>query len=137
MQRVEKAYLHLGVGGEGGDDLVEAIAGGVVQQNAHAHAAVGGFEQFVHEHACADAVVHDVVLQVEAGLGVADQLGARHEGLTAVGQQAKARAPLVGGGLGLDRATERRLRGRQSLAWLAHGFNVGAADQRQRKYQSQ
>ena len=131
MQRVEQAYLHLGMGGEGGDDLVEAIAGGVVQQNAYAHPAVGGLEQFVHKHACADAVVHDVVLQVEAGLGVADQLGAGHEGFTAVGQQTKARAPLVGGGLGLDRATERGVLRRQGIAGDARGVDRGAAAQGQ------
>ncbi len=90
VQGVEQANLDLWVGGEGGDGLVEAVAGGVVQQDADAHATVSRFEQFIHQHAGADAVVHDVVLQVEAALGITDQFGAGHEGFAAIGQQAKA-----------------------------------------------
>ena len=99
-----------------GDDLVEAIAGGVVEQDAHAHATVGSLEQFLHQHPRADAVMDDVVLQVEAALGVADQLGAGGEGFGAVGQQAKAGTALMGRGLGLDRATEAE--SAAGKAWL-------------------
>ncbi|MNF95696.1 hypothetical protein D3C84_784610 [compost metagenome] len=112
MQRVEQADLDLRVSGEGRDDLIEAIAGGVVQQDAHAHAPVGGLEQFVHQHPCADAVVDDVVLQIQAALGVANQLGPGDERVGAVRQQPKARAPFMGSSLGLDRAAERRFGGR-------------------------
>ncbi len=69
VQRVEHADLNLRMRRQRGDDLVQAIAGGVVEQDAHAHAAVGGLEQFLHQHPRADAVVDDVVLQIEAGLG--------------------------------------------------------------------
>ncbi len=136
VQGVEQANLDLGVGGEGGDDLVEAVAGGVVQQDAHTHATVGGLEQFIHQHARADAVVDDVVLQVEAGLGVPDQLGAGHEGFAAVGQQAETGAALVRRGLGLDRAAERRLCCRQCVAGDARCAHCGAATQGQGSQQA-
>ncbi|MNV85460.1 hypothetical protein D3C71_1794240 [compost metagenome] len=70
--------------GEGRDDPVQAVAGGVVEQDPHPHTPVGGLEQLRDQHARADAVVHDVVLQVEAALGVTDQFGAGGEGLGAV-----------------------------------------------------
>ena len=70
-----QADLDLRVGAEGRNDLFLAIAGGVVQQDPHAHATVGGLEHLVHQHPGADAVVNDVVLQVEAALRVANQLG--------------------------------------------------------------
>ncbi|MNI28993.1 hypothetical protein D3C73_827980 [compost metagenome] len=107
VQWVEQADLDLRVCGQRGDDPVQAIAGGVVEQNPDSYATVGCLEQFVHQHARADAVVDDVVLQIDAALGVADQLGPGHEGLAAVGQQAKAGFAFMGLGLGLDRAAER------------------------------
>ncbi|MNF86076.1 hypothetical protein D3C84_684990 [compost metagenome] len=102
VQRVEQADLDLRVRRQRGDDPVEAIAGGVVEQDSHAYATVGSLEQFVHQHPCADAVMDDVVLQVEAALGVADQFGTGHERFAAIGQQTKARLALMGRGLGLD-----------------------------------
>ncbi|MNE98639.1 hypothetical protein D3C80_1971840 [compost metagenome] len=89
MQRVEQTNLDLRMRRQRGDDLVQTVAGGVVEQNAHAHAAIGSLEQFLHQHSRADAVMDDVVLQIKAGLGVADQFGAGGERLAAVGQQAK------------------------------------------------
>ncbi len=115
IERIEQADLNVRVRSECGDDFIQPVAGGVVQQNAHANAAIGGFEQFVNQCPRAQAVVNDVVLQVQAGFGVANQLGAGHEGFGAVGQQAEARAPLVRCGLGHDRAAERGLRCRQRL----------------------
>ncbi|MNO56806.1 hypothetical protein D3C76_473280 [compost metagenome] len=108
MQRVEYADLDLCMRRQRGDGLVQAIAGGVIEQDAHPYAAVRGLEQFRNQHPRADAVMHDVVLQVEAALRVANQLGAGGERLGAVGQQAKSRFPFMGSGLGLDRATECR-----------------------------
>ncbi|MNV25039.1 hypothetical protein D3C71_1161220 [compost metagenome] len=84
VQRVEHPNLNLWMRREGGDGAVQTVAGGVVEQNAYAHATVGGLEDFFHQHSRADAVVHDVVLQIEAGLGVANQLGAGREGFGAV-----------------------------------------------------
>ena len=49
-------------------------------------------EQFVDQHARTEPVMDDVVLQIEAGLRVADQLGPGPECFAAVGQQAKPRA---------------------------------------------
>ncbi len=71
----------------------------------------------------------DVVLQIQAALGVANQLGPSGEGLGAVRQQPKARAPFMGSGLGLDRAAERGLGGRQGLGGLTGDIKTGAAAQ--------
>jgi hypothetical protein len=60
------------VGGERGDELVDAVAGGVVQQDAHAYATVCGLEQLFDQQAGAEAVLNDVVLQIEAGLCIAN-----------------------------------------------------------------
>ncbi|SCZ40492.1 hypothetical protein SAMN03159306_01290 [Pseudomonas sp. NFACC48-1] len=84
VQRVEQADLDLRMSGEGGDDLILAIAGGVVQQYPYAHAPVGGLEQFIYQHPRADAVMDDVVLQIQAALGVANQLGPGNERVGAV-----------------------------------------------------
>ncbi|MNF92902.1 hypothetical protein D3C84_755610 [compost metagenome] len=102
MQRVEHANLDVWMRREGGDGAIQAIAGGVVEQDPHTHATVGGLEQFLHQHSRTDAVMHDVVLQIEAALGVADQFGTGGKRLGAVGQQAKARFAFIGCGLGLD-----------------------------------
>ncbi|MNG02675.1 hypothetical protein D3C84_857150 [compost metagenome] len=127
MQRVEHADLDLRMRREGGDGAVLVVAGGVVEQNTHAHAAVGGLEQFVHQHPCADAVMHDVVLQIEAALCVSNQFGAGGKGFGAVGQQAKTRFPFMRCGLGLDRATECRCARRQRLARIKPQVEIGAA----------
>src|SRR5690606_7979484 len=95
VQGVEHPHLDVGVGGEQGDLVVLAVAGGVVQQQAYAHAAVCRTQQFVDQGAGAEAVVDDVVLQVEAAAGGADQLGACGEGLVAGRQQAEAGTALV------------------------------------------
>ncbi len=111
VQRVEHTYLNVRVGIESAHDDVQAVAGGVVEQNAHAHATVGGAQQFMHQGAGAEAIVDDVVLQIDARLGVADQFGAGAERLVAVGQQAKARAATIGRGLAQYRAAEGRVFG--------------------------
>ncbi|MNP69066.1 hypothetical protein D3C76_1651140 [compost metagenome] len=54
----------------------------------------------------AQAVVNDVVLQVDAGLGVTDQFGAGTEGLVAVGQQTETGPSFIGCGLTHYRAAE-------------------------------
>ncbi|MNC42048.1 hypothetical protein D3C75_908470 [compost metagenome] len=115
------------MGIKGAHDGVQAVAGGVVEQDAHAHATVGGAQQFMHQGAGAQAVVDDVVLQVDARLGVADQFGTGAERLVAVGQQAKARAAAVGRGLAQNRAAEGRVVGRQRLAGFAGRADAGAA----------
>ena len=84
LQRIEQANLNLWVSGQCGNGLDLAIAGEVVKQDAHPHATVSGLEQFADQQSGADAVLHDVVLQVEAALRVADQLGTGGKGLAAV-----------------------------------------------------
>ena len=71
---------------KGRQNVVQPIAGSVIQQDAHAHPAIRGLEQFVDQHARTEPVMDDVVLQIEAGLRVADQLGAGPKRFTAPGQ---------------------------------------------------
>ena len=102
LQRVEQADLDIGMGRKGCQHIVQAITGRVIEQDAHPYSAIGRLEQLVDQHARTQPVVDDVVLQVEAGLRVADQLGPGPERFAAVGQQAKPRAALIRCGLGLD-----------------------------------
>ncbi|MNN06163.1 hypothetical protein D3C81_1189450 [compost metagenome] len=101
VQRVEHADVDVRVRGEGGHLVVDAVAGGVIEQDANPHTAVGSLQQLVDQGAGTETVVDDVVLQVDARLGVANQLGPRAKRFIAVGQQAKTRASFVGGGLAL------------------------------------
>src|ERR1700712_2341436 len=111
------------------NDFIQTVPGGVVQQDSPPHAPVGGFEQFIDQRPSAQAVMDDVVLQVQAALGVTDQFGPSHESLGAVGQQAKPRTTLVRRGLSHDRATERGIGGWQRLARpiIRHGGMRAAA----------
>lgn len=52
--------------------------------------------QFAHQYPSTDAVVNDVVLQVDAALSIANQLGACGESLGTIGIQAKARLAPMG-----------------------------------------
>ena len=89
LQRVEQADLDIGMGRKGCQHIVQAITGRVIEQDAHPHPAICRLEQLVDQHARTQPVVDDVVLQVEAGLRVADQLRPGPERFAAVGQQAK------------------------------------------------
>ncbi len=84
MKRVEDADLNVGVRGQSADAVVLAMAGGVIQQQPHAHAAVGGLQHFVDQRTCGEAVMDDVVLDIEADLRRADHLGACGEGFGAL-----------------------------------------------------
>ncbi|MNN79763.1 hypothetical protein D3C81_1964350 [compost metagenome] len=81
VQRIEHADLNLRMRSERRDNALQVIAGGVIEQNPHADSAVGGVEEFAYQYPRTDAVVDDVVLQVEAGLCVANQLCAGGESL--------------------------------------------------------
>jgi len=85
VQRIKHADLNLRMRGQRRDNLLQSIAGGVIQQNPHTNAAVGGAEQFAYQYPRTNAVMDDVVLQVEAALGVANQLGAGVESLGTIG----------------------------------------------------
>ncbi len=86
VQWVEHTDLDVRVGGEGAHDCIQAVTGGVVQQDAYAHAPVGRPQQLMDQGAGAESVMDDVVLHVDAGLRIAYQLGARPESLVAVGE---------------------------------------------------
>jgi hypothetical protein len=123
--RIEQADFDVRVRSECCNGVVQAVAGGVVQQNAHSHAAVCGLEQLIDQGARAQAVVNDVVLQIQAGFGVANQFGAGLEGIAAVGQQTETGTTVMGLRHGLNRAAESRCLRRRSLAGLILGANVG------------
>lgn len=90
VQRVEQAHLDVRMGGEHTDLVVPAIAGGVVDEDAYPHATVGCLEQLVGEGARGQSVVDDVVLDVEAALGCANQRRAGDEGILAGAQEVEA-----------------------------------------------
>lgn len=90
VQQVEQAHLDVRMGGEHTDLVVPAIAGGVVDEDAYPHATVGCLEQLVGEGARGQSVVDDVVLDVEAALGCANQRRAGDEGILAGAQEVEA-----------------------------------------------
>ncbi len=107
MKWIEYTDLDIGVRCKDADAVIVTIAGGVVQQETDANAAVGCLQQFVDQRASGQPVMDDVVLDIKADLCRADHLGARGEGFGALGQQAKARvAVCVLGGELLDTPTE-------------------------------
>ena len=67
---VEQADLDVGMGVEGGEDVVHAVGVVVIQQEAHAHAALGGLEQLAQQLPACGVVVPDVVLRVDGHAGV-------------------------------------------------------------------
>ncbi|MNT01877.1 hypothetical protein D3C72_1363620 [compost metagenome] len=133
MQRVEHTDMDVRVHGQGSDDFYLAVAGSVIEQDADTYAAIGCQQHFTHQCPGAETVMHDVVLQIDAFLRIADQLGARPERFTAVGQQAKTRTPLMRGGLSLDRAPESRIAGGYRLAELVGQARGGTAGEQQRE----
>ncbi|MNV53323.1 hypothetical protein D3C71_1454670 [compost metagenome] len=118
---------------QGSDDFFLAVAGSVIEQDAYPYAAICCQQHFMHQRPSAETVMHDVVLQIDGFLRIADQLRARPECFTAVGQQAKTRAPLMRGGLSLDRAPESRIAGGYRLAEFVGQARGGAADEQQRE----
>ncbi|MNH26685.1 hypothetical protein D3C79_867500 [compost metagenome] len=91
----------------------------------------------MHKGAGTEAVVDDVVLQVDARLGVAYQFGAGAKCLVAVGQQAKARAAAIGRGLAQHRAAKGRFVGRQRLAGFAGRADACATGKAEQQHQQQ
>lgn len=73
---VEQADLDVGMGVEGGEDVVHAVGVVVIQQEAHAHATLGGLLQLVQELLACGVVVPNVVLRVNGHAGVVNQAGA-------------------------------------------------------------
>ena len=67
---VEQADLDVGMGVEGGEDVVHAVGVVVIQQEAYAHATLGGLLQLVQELLACGVVVPNVVLRVNGHVGV-------------------------------------------------------------------
>ena len=65
----------------------DVVAGGehVVDQQAHAHAAVGGLQEFGDERTADDVILDQVVLDVDAALGRLGENNARGKRVDAVG----------------------------------------------------
>lgn len=64
-----------------GENTVHAVGVVVVQQQAHAHAALGGLMQLLQQLLACGVVVPDVVLRVDGHAGVVNQAGAQGVGL--------------------------------------------------------
>jgi hypothetical protein len=80
-------HLDVWMGVQSGQREVVGAGVHVVQQQAHAHAAVGRAHQFARQHPAGQVVVPDVVLHVEAALGVARRQPPQRERLDAIGDQ--------------------------------------------------
>ena len=69
------------MGVEGGKDVVHAVGVVVIQQQAHAHAALGGLMQLLQQLLACGVVVPDVILRINRHAGVVNQAGAQGVGL--------------------------------------------------------
>jgi len=78
----------------------------------------------------------DVVLQVNAALSAANQLGAGGKSLGTLREQPKARSSMVGRYLRLNRTTERRIVGGQGLTGFMGCIVCRTATDEQREKQS-
>ena len=88
--RIEDAHVDQRVAVEGEDGGVLAARVDIVEQHAHAHAAIGRAQQFAHQQASRYVVVPDVVLQVEAAARFARAQGAQGERFQIVVDQGRA-----------------------------------------------
>ena len=122
--------------------VVAAGRAHVVDQQAHAHAALGGGHQLVLQQAAGEVVAPDVVLHVQAALGHARGLGARHEGGHALAQHRGA------AGVGrlaaeqrlhqaIERGGRRRHGQRRRRRALRAGGKAAPRPQRQHRQQRQ
>ncbi|MNI43362.1 hypothetical protein D3C73_976880 [compost metagenome] len=121
-ERVVQPHLDIGVRIERGKHLVQTGRAVVVQQQAHAHAPVGGFVQRFQQHGAGHVVVPDVVLHIQAALGRARQHHAGGKGVMGIAQGMDTRFSGVGGRLRRNAATQRRGEGlvrRQCLRFTA------------------
>ena len=66
---------------ERGENVVHAVGVVIVQQQAHAHAALGGLMQLLQQLLACGVVVPDVILRINRHAGVVNQAGAQGVGL--------------------------------------------------------
>jgi hypothetical protein len=89
-ERVVQAHLDVRVRGERCEGVVEALGVRVVEQHAHAHAALGRTPQLLEQQIAGLIGVPDVVLHVEAPLRCGGEEHARGEGVAAEEQAVNA-----------------------------------------------
>ncbi len=78
------------------DDLLVAGNGRpVVDQHAHAHAAIGGLQQLAGQQPPGLVAAKDEVLQIQRSLGGVDHLHPGQESVDADRDDAKSRGPVV------------------------------------------
>jgi hypothetical protein len=87
--RIEQPDLEVRVRAEREQNLVIGVRAEVVEQDPHAYAAVGRFEQRSRQLAARQIVVPDVVLQVERAVSRLSEHDARHDRVDRVLQQVK------------------------------------------------
>ena len=73
---VEQADLDIRMRVQRGEDVVRAVGVVVIQQEAHAHATLGGLAELLQQLLACGVVVPDVVLRVDGYAGVVNQAGA-------------------------------------------------------------
>jgi hypothetical protein len=122
---VEQAHLDARVAVQRGQRGVQARGAHVVQQQAHAHAAPGGGQQFAQQQRAGGVAAPDVVLHVQRALGRARQQRAGGEGVVRMVQRVDAAAPRVGRRAGRQRAPQAggaRVRNRMRKGCGRRGF---------------
>ena len=108
-ERVEHAYLDVGVGVDRLEGGVVAAGPIVVDEYAHAHAAIGGGEQPVDQHAADRVATPLEILSVDARLRHVSHRHPRLDGALARVEQEEARLARVLRHRRGDQLTERRI----------------------------
>ena len=94
-ERVEQAHLDVGMRVDARQRGVVQVEFVVVQQQAHAHAAIGGGDQLLDQEGAALVGVEDVVLDVDGTLGHVGQRGAGQQRADAVVDEPEARPAVM------------------------------------------
>ena len=106
-ERVEQAHLDVRMRVERVEHAVLSADVEIVEQDAHAHAAIRSREDALRDEPAGRVVVEDVVLQVERMRGVVDQHDAAHQRIGVAEQRAESGIVVVLGDFGLH-VTRRR-----------------------------
>jgi len=107
---IEQPELDVAMGVERQEDAVAAARVDVVDQDAHAHATVGGSDDLVRQQAAGQVASPDIVHQVEAAPRSARRERAHGEGVEVVRHHGEAVAGTASCHEGADRAVEQGAR---------------------------
>jgi len=135
---VVETNLDVGMRVEHGDDRVQPLDAVVVDQQPHAHAALGGVPELLEQQEPGDVGVPDVVLHVEGALRRARERDPGGEGVPSLRERVDAALALPVGVRRPHRLTETRVRrfgeGRRRGSRLQRGERgASARNQRDKK----